>query len=368
MTALARPPPGDYHQFVSRDAIIDRMLIQYGRSESTYKQIVNVLNNIYPYKSHIGDIQMRVKKLESYQTQLKKLLTYPLVKQKSSEWHAQRNTMITASDLAQALGKGKFGSTLDLIAKKCQYEPEAPFVPAPPLVWGNMFEPVASQLYSHINGGVCIHEFGLLPHPVRDYFGASPDGITELGVMLEIKSPYQRAITGDIPEQYMYQIQGQLEVCGLEECDYLECSFDTYDDADHFWSEYDETPAYKGIIMQCDEASMYSPIGATRSELLEWFEHAKGQNPNGTPVFWSLVLYSCIRVYRNQPFIEEKLDQLKLVWDRIQQFRQDPASYSAYIESNKKSRKKKKEMPLPDDIPASESKEPAAVMGYCFLD
>ena len=46
--------------------------------------------------------------------------------------------------------------------------------------------------------------------------------------MLEIKCPKSRIITGFIPEVYRAQIQGQLEVCGLDYCDFLECDIKVY--------------------------------------------------------------------------------------------------------------------------------------------
>ena len=69
---------------------------------------------------------------------------------------------------------------------------------------------------------------GLIIHNQYKHIGASPDGISDLGIMLEIKCPFKRKIDGAIPEQYWMQIQGQLEVCDLEECDYLECKLWEY--------------------------------------------------------------------------------------------------------------------------------------------
>ena len=43
-----------------------------------------------------------------------------------------------------------------------------------------------------------------------------------------------------MPQQYYYQIQGQLDVCGLDECDYLECEFEVTEDPDWFWATYDD--------------------------------------------------------------------------------------------------------------------------------
>jgi hypothetical protein len=52
-----------------------------------------------------------------------------------------------------------------------------------------------------------------LLHPTVAHLGASPDGITPYGVMVEIKCPYSKTLK-DIPEEYWAQMQGQLEVTG----------------------------------------------------------------------------------------------------------------------------------------------------------
>ena len=85
-----------------------------------------------------------------------------------------------------------------------------------------------------------IIEFGLIPHPDFTIFGASPDGICSndsldefVGRMLEIKCPPKRKFTKTVPKHYWYQMQGQLECCNLEECDFLQvkiCEYDSFDD------------------------------------------------------------------------------------------------------------------------------------------
>ena len=40
--------------------------------------------------------------------------------------------------------------------------------------------------------------------------------------MLEIKCPPIRKFTTEVPEHYWIQMQGQLETCDLEECDFLQ--------------------------------------------------------------------------------------------------------------------------------------------------
>jgi hypothetical protein len=47
-----------------------------------------------------------------------------------------------------------------------------------------MFEKVAIDIYSHLNK-VEVNEFGLLINDKINNFGASPDGITNEGIMIE---------------------------------------------------------------------------------------------------------------------------------------------------------------------------------------
>src|SRR6185312_2631385 len=78
--------------------------------------------------------------------------------------------------------------------------------------WGQKYEPVATALYEQ-RTGTNIMEFGLIPHRTIPFLGASPDGITPEGRMLEIKCPYRRKITGIPPFYYWIQVQIQMEVC-----------------------------------------------------------------------------------------------------------------------------------------------------------
>ena len=92
---------------------------------------------------------------------------------------------------------------------------------------------------------VKIVEFGLIPHPELSVFGASPDGICDegspngyTGRMLEIKCPPKRKFTHEVPQHYWMQMQGQLEVCDLEECDFFQVKLEEYDSKDDYLSDY----------------------------------------------------------------------------------------------------------------------------------
>lgn len=73
-------------------------------------------------------------------------------------------------------------------------------------------------------------EYGLIRHidvhgdeRGLSWIGASPDGITDCGSMVEIKCPYRRQIVpGHVPHHYYPQIQVQLEVCDLSLCYFVQ--------------------------------------------------------------------------------------------------------------------------------------------------
>jgi putative phage-type endonuclease len=256
--------------------------------------------------------------------QVKHLLSLPKVEQKSQEWYDMRQNMITASDFAQALGDGKFGTVQQFYKKKCEGEV---FVSNPFFKWGNMFEDVALRIYEKMQN-TKIYQFGLLKHPTYDFFGASPDGITEKGIMVEIKCPMKRKIIqGDVPKQYYYQIQGQLDVCGLEECDYFECEFSTTNYAEIKNSEY------HGVILEAPEQKyIYSPdVDLSIQELKTWDE---SHDESYIRHIWKLEKYNTVRVKKNKEFIDEKLVLLEQVWQNILRYRKDKEAYEKEVGKN----------------------------------
>ena len=259
--------------------------------------------------------------------QVEYLLTLPKIEQKSPEWYEIRKNMITASDFAQALGDGKFGTIEQFYKKKCIPESDI-FVSNPFFKWGNMFEDVALRIYEHVYD-TKIYQFGLLKHPRYDFFGASPDGITKDGIMVEIKCPMKRKIIqGDVPKQYYYQIQGQLDVCDLEECDYFECEFSI--------SSYEKlaNSDYRGMILEYEnENYSYSPdVNLTVEQLQQW-EKTQPRNPIKRHI-WKLETYNMVRVKKNNDFIEEKMKLLEQVWQNILRYRKDKDLYQVEIGKN----------------------------------
>jgi putative phage-type endonuclease len=353
------------------DSVIDRVLqnlknniikLKENTEENTEENIdkylvENIYNNlIYSLDDNITIkyIYDRFSKIKEYQKQLEEIKKIPVIVQRTNEWFNTRKNLITSSDMAQALNKGKFGSQKQFIIKKVDslLSSENVYIQSdsPPLLWGTKFEEVANKIYMNRNK-IIVYEFGLIKHPYVTYFGASPDGISELGIMLEIKCPYKRKIDGSIPEQYWIQIQGQLEVCNLEECDYLECMLEEYKSEKKFIEDTHDNNILtkdlkeKGIIIEYRDNNerkyLYSELNTTTTDLIKW---KKGILTNFNIIstykiyYWRLNEYFCKRVYRNQEFFNNNIKNIKFLWDKIEYYKENQLDYISDIKKNKKSK------------------------------
>ena len=213
-------------------------------------------------------------KIEYLRNQVTKLKNIHQPVQKSKEWYEMRNGLLTASDWGTILDGGN-----SVLLKKCG---DDRFIGGKAIEWGIKYEQVANMIYEKRNN-VKVFEFGCLKHPYIDYLGASPDGITEDGIMLEIKCPYSREITGIPKNDYWCQVQGQLEVCDLERCDFIECCIKEYgDESEYLLDNYENDYSInkhgneKGVIAifyrKSDKTyfNKYAYIGIINESLEEW--------------------------------------------------------------------------------------------------
>lgn len=149
-----------------------------------------------------------------------KLLELPTHEQRSVEWYENRNKRLTASDAASALGINKYSSAEELLFKKCGVC--IPFEGNIATLHGQKYEDEAIEQYEKLTGEK-VNLFGLLNHPDEDYIGGSPDGITDTGIVIEVKCPFRRKIIpGEIPEYYMPQVQVVMETTNLDMCHFIQ--------------------------------------------------------------------------------------------------------------------------------------------------
>ena len=259
--------------------------------------------------------------------------------QKSKEWYEMRSGLLTASDWGTVLGENHYvNNNYSVLLNKCG---DDKFITNAAMEWGNKYEDVAIKVYEHRNSKKII-DFGCLKHPFISFLGASPDGITEEGVMLEIKCPSSRKITGTPPSHYWCQVQGQLEVCELDRCDFIECSFKEYTEEEYLDDNYENNFSLnkygneKGLVAEFYKKSTkkmyydYSPVCIMGDELEKWKKNIVEKHINDTNKdnvlfscfsYWYLEEVSCVPIYRNQEWFQKAKIELEDFWNEVLKYR-----------------------------------------------
>lgn len=169
------------------------------------------------------------------------LLTVDQMPQRTEEWYTQKRNMLTASEIA-GLWKGP-RSRIALIAAKSGPPKESPTKSLAVLRgstgamdWGVRYEPVVKAILER-EPNTKIQELGRIQHRSVPGLAASPDGLyvsspDKRGCLLEIKCPTTRVIDSKIPFEYWCQMQIQMEVCGIDRCEYVEAKFKELDEGE----------------------------------------------------------------------------------------------------------------------------------------
>jgi putative phage-type endonuclease len=323
-------------------------------TEEVSLAVYNILNDdskIYN-KNNIKDnsdkiytydvVNKRVAAIKQYRNELRVLLQLPLMKQRTTEWFEARKTRLTASDLYDAVKGGNV--SIRLAKKKANIVIDnINYNAIPALKWGTMFEPMATRCYSQRMNNINIHDFGLICDMDNKHFGASPDGINDFGIMLEIKCPYSRKIMdGVIPDKYRMQIQGQLAVCKLKECDYIECIFKSIENEEDYL-ELDDTIKH-GVIAEFYNSKgeyvyYYSEPNQTPKECLEEITNNRnnyineyGSAANGANVslkfskytYWKLDEMIVQRVIFNANEWVNIIPKINAFWETVEEYKMLP--------------------------------------------
>ena len=155
---------------------------------------------------------------------VKRLLDLEFDEQRSEAWLKLRGQMLTASDVASAIGSNKYQTPLDLILKKCGLG--EPFLGNEATAHGTKLEPRAIEMFEE-RYNEKVHELGLIPHKSYPWLGGSPDGLTDTNCLIEVKCPFRRKIIpGEVPLCYESQIQVCMEIMNVESCFFIQYSPD----------------------------------------------------------------------------------------------------------------------------------------------
>jgi putative phage-type endonuclease len=264
--------------------------------------------------------------------QLTYLKSIPQPEQRSDEWYIFRNSALTASNIYKIFISDY--SQSQLIIEKSEPLDVNKFKNTnlnSPMHHGQKYEPISILYYEFINN-TRVSEFGCIKHNKYSYIAASPDGIVcdenspLYGRMLEIKNVFSREIDGIPKPEYWIQMQLQMEVCNLNECDFLETKFTEYLTQEDYLD--DVSNYYRGFIMQfCnnngDVYYEYPPFAMSKIDTNEyntWTQTQLEKNITKTYVrniYWKLEKISCVLVLRNKLWFKNVQPAIEIFWTNL---------------------------------------------------
>ena len=137
-----------------------------------------------------------------------------IIQQRSAEWHKQRQMRITGSRVGAILGLSPWQKQGDILREMVRehHGAESEFQGNPATEHGNNNEQRAMLAFMR-ETGLEVEECGFFEY--GDTMGASPDGLTSDGGVLELKVPYGLRKGGEfktLAEQPHYAAQVQMEI------------------------------------------------------------------------------------------------------------------------------------------------------------
>jgi putative phage-type endonuclease len=278
---------------------------------------------------------------EKIKNQIDYLKNKPQPTQRTDEWYLFRHNLITASNAYKAFENQTIKN--QLINEKCKpiikneiTDKNLPVNTTTTLHWGQKYEPLSVMIYEDMYK-TKVGDFGCIQHEKYAFLGASPDGINidpnneRYGRMLEIKNIVNREINGIPKKEYWIQMQLQMEVCDLDECDFLETKFTEYENFNSFNDDHD--CKMKGIIIHYNTTEnkpyyVYKPLDiTTEEEINKWEEEMFNLYDSKMTfikfIYWKLDILSCVLVLRNKKWFELNIKDISDIWITIEKEREN---------------------------------------------
>jgi len=335
-----------------------------------------------PPRSYKDSIILSEPDYDFINEQLLLLKSKPQPVQRTKEWYQFRHNLITASNAYKAFENQTTKN--QLIYEKCQplnpnlliddsCEIDVQLVNInTTLHWGQKYEPLSVKIYEECFD-TKIEDFGCIQHDKYLFLGASPDGINtdikseRYGRMLEIKNIVNREIDGIPKKEYWIQMQLQMEVCDLDECDFLETKFIEYPDyksyqedtSDEIYKDSDgielnnicmsKDGKLKGEIIYFHTKEgkpfySYIPLDCLHPDDIREWEEKTIDNYQNEPynyvfmkiIYWKLEHVSCVLVCRNRQWFKDNIKELEEIWSIIEKERVTGFEHRAPNRKNKK--------------------------------
>jgi len=332
-------------------------------TEEAEDEIANIIDQVktdffkdfMPIRSYPSSIILKEPNYSFLEKQINILKAKPQPIQRTKEWYEFRHNLITASSAHKALDSQSTKN--QLIYEKCQsnitsLEPDTIDCNSDTKViqmqssfsvqmvnvnttlhHGQKYEPLSVMIYEDMYK-TKVDDFGCIQHETYSFLGASPDGINvdktslRYGRMLEIKNIVNREIDGIPKKEYWIQMQLQMEVCDLDECDFLETKFTEYDNAEAFYN--DESDKRKGVIMYFHTKNgspfyKYMPfeivssedINAWQEQMIDLYQSSQYNYVWMKDCYWKLDIVSCVLVCRNKQWFKDNVNELAEIWSII---------------------------------------------------
>ena len=332
----------------------------------------------------IADNERKYENYRRRKKQLNYLKTLQLPEQRSVEWYKMRENKLTASSIASALNKCHFTTRDELLLSKLETKP---YESNPITEWGVKYEDIAIAFYEELYN-VKVLDFGLIPHPTFEAFGASPDGICDdtgnneyVSRMVEIKCPPKRKFTKTVPPHYSMQVQGQLEVCDLDECDFFQVKIEEYETTkeyteDTFINDDRVIPGRtelnfpKGVTITYRQKGelklsyLYPKLGLTFHEYNLWIEENKQKILSDQGEFieskwWKITRFECTLVKRDNQWWINNIEHILKFYKDLLYYKNNPEKINTLKEKITMRKKKSKvtKAPLNDFMLISSDEE-----------
>jgi putative phage-type endonuclease len=211
-----------------------------------------------------------------------------ICKQQTTKWLNMRKKMLTASDVAAALGCNPYDSDYKLLRRKCSIDSDN-IIDTRMVDHGNRYEDIMISIYKD-DTNKKILKSGMYRHPDYSWLGATPDGICEDdNSLIEIKCPMIRSIYGKIPLYYWIQVQIQLEVCNIEKCNFIQ-----------------------GDIVEINEEEYNNIVCSNRTGII---------TEDNKVIYWKLNDYTVHSIYRDTEWFKLNSVKLSIFWRKVNYYK-----------------------------------------------
>jgi hypothetical protein len=123
-------------------------------------------------------------------------------------------------------------------------------------------------------------------------------------------------------------MQFQMHVATLHICDFLETTFQEYENEEAFMNDgtfaRSHDDKHKGVIICFNDGNgpiyKYSPLDVSKKQFDEWYENELEENKNLSwieNVWWKTKVYSCVTVLYNKEWFDVAKPYFKKIWDTI---------------------------------------------------